>query len=125
MKIFDKVSATRPTGLVIVFPIGVKGLFNPTVHRLVRKVEEELEGVHVNYALSSGASPTVSDALAAARFAGCEAAVVVAADERVLDPSTGLGSSGDWSLFAEAGEISADSVVDAYQTALVRHENAA
>lgn len=79
-------------GLVIVFPPTVKGLFNPRIHRLVRGVEARLGGVFVTYALSAGASPDVEAALAAARFAGCSAAVVVHWDSWLgnseLDPST-------------------------------------
>jgi hypothetical protein len=79
-------------GLVIVFPPTVKGLFNPRVHRLVRGVEARLGAVFVTYALSSGSSPDVEAALAAARFAGCSAAVVVHWDSWLgsaeLDPST-------------------------------------
>ena len=43
-------------GLVIVFPLGVSGLFNPEIHGLVQEVERQLDGIFVTYALSSGAS---------------------------------------------------------------------
>ena len=117
MKLFDSTESLLRTGLVIVFPAGVKGLFNPSVHSLVREVEEKLDGVHVTYALSSGASPTIPDALAAVRFAGCASAVVIYSDENVV-PAESMGRrNGDWSLDLQAGEISANGIIDAFETA--------
>ncbi len=42
------------TALVILFPPQFKGLFNPEVHRFVGEVQEQLDEVYVNFALSSG-----------------------------------------------------------------------
>ena len=74
---FRFISNDLKTALVILFPPGIKGLFNPEIHKLVREVEGQLNGVHVTYALSTGGSPDLDDAIAASRFAGCDAAVVV------------------------------------------------
>lgn len=70
-------SSSFRDGVVLVFPPGVSGLFNPTVHRLVKEVEDQLEGVYVTYALSGGNGPDVEAATQAARFAGCDSAVVI------------------------------------------------
>lgn len=91
-------------GLVIVFPPGVRGLFNPAVHRLVRSVEARLDNVFVTYALSAGASPDVGAAVAAARFAGCSSAVVVHCEDWVL-PATGIDPAGDTVWSADAGPV--------------------
>jgi hypothetical protein len=81
----DRLLTASPdrVGLVIVFPPAVRGLFNPTVHRLVRAVEEQLDNVFVTYALSNGASPDFDAAFAAARFAGCSTAVVIHTEDWV------------------------------------------
>jgi hypothetical protein len=81
------------SGIVIVFPPGFTGLFDPDVHRLVKEVEDRLAGVFVTFALSGGANPGVETALNAARFAGCGSAVVVHSEEWLgdlagIDPST-------------------------------------
>jgi len=115
------------SALVIVFPPGVKGYFNPEIHGLVREVEEQLEDVFVTYALSSGGSPDLRDAMAAARFAGCESAVVVPAGDRDAGHVVDYGSSGDWMLSTSPifSELNAPGVVDAYQEALAESEKAA
>ncbi len=69
------------SGLVIVFPPGVQSLFNPSIHRLVREVEERLNGTFVTFALSGGSGPDIEAALNAARFAGCSAAIVVYSED--------------------------------------------
>ena len=104
--------------LVILFPPGVKGLFNPEIHKLVREVEGKLDGVHVTYALSSGGSPDLNDAISAARFAGCDAAVVVhpqeimAAENPVGAPST--DGVVDW--YPVASEMDAAVVAETFLT---------
>jgi hypothetical protein len=104
-------------GLVIVFPPGVRGLFNPAVHRLVRSVEARLDNVFVTYALSSGSSPDVGAAVAAARFAGCSSAVVVHCEDWLL-PATGIDPTADTVWSAEAGPIDVErgaaAVLDAF-----------
>ncbi len=120
---------TRSTGLalVVVFPPGVKGLFNAEIHSLVREVGEKLDGVHVHYALSSGASPDLRDALAAARFGGCDSAVVVSVGESDLARFAHLGSAGDWILAATPvhSKLDAPAVVDAYRVAIAEAGRAA
>ena len=109
------------SGIVIVFPTGVKSLFNPDVHRLVRKVEDQLDGVFVTYALSGGAVPDVDSALKAARFAGCSSAVVIQSDEWLGD-GVGFDSSTDtlWNESHLAADLqdTAERVVAAYNLAL-------
>ncbi len=75
--------SSNRSGLVIVFPPGVKSLFNPGIHRLVREVEQRLGDVFVTYALSGGAAPDVGSAVNAARFAGCSSAIVVHSEDWV------------------------------------------
>ncbi len=104
--------------LVILFPPGVKGLFNPEIHKLVREVEGKLDGVHVTYALSSGGSPTLTDAVAAARFAGCDAAVVVHPQDIMASENPVGRRSGDsivdW--YPVASEMDASVVADTFLT---------
>jgi hypothetical protein len=115
---------SRPTtvvqpsiALVIVFPPDVKGLFNPAVHALVRGVEERLEGVHVTYALTSGAAPDLEASLAAARFAGCTSAVVVHAEDWLVPRSVEIdGVDTVWSDPSAMADIrlGINSVVEAF-----------
>ena len=115
------------SGLVIVFPPGVSGLFNPEIHGLVQEVERQLDGIYVTYALSSGASPTVKDAISAARFVGCESAVVVhAVGQDALWP-VDCAPSGDWLLTSlpARNERDVSAVVSAYRAALDAAEKAA
>jgi len=118
-RIFDM--SPRRSGIVIVFPTGVTNLFNPDVHRLVRMVEDQLDGVFVTYALSGGAAPDVGAALKAARFAGCSSAVVVHAEDWLGD-GVGIDSSTDtlWneSHLAAGLQDTAEWVVAAYNRAL-------
>lgn len=115
------------TALVIVFPPAVKGLFNSEVHRLVREVQELLDGVYVTFALSSGSSPDLRDSMVAARFGGCESAVVVpvgASDAAsFIDP----GSKGDWLLSDSEvhTEHDASALADAYLEAVAEAGRAA
>jgi hypothetical protein len=115
------------SALVIVFPPEVRGLFNAEIHGLVRDVEQQLEGVFVTYALSSSGSPDLRDALAAARFAGCDSAVVVPAGETDVAQEAEHGPSGDWMLAPSPilADVDAPAVVDAYQAALAEAEKAA
>lgn len=114
------------SALVIVFPPGVKGLFNTQIHDLVQEVRNNLDGVYVTYALSSGGAPTLRDALAAARFGGCESAVVVSVDDSDLDRFADGRSIGDWMLSAHAvSKIDAPAVIDAYVAAVAEAGRAA
>jgi len=120
-------SAGTKTALVIVFPPAVKGLFNSEVHRLVREVREMLDGVYVTYALSSGTSPDLRDSIAAARFGGCESAVVVPVGASDTARFIDIGSKGDWLLSASQvhAEFDASALVDAYQAAVAEAGRAA
>jgi hypothetical protein len=115
------------TALVIVFPPTFKGLFNPEVHGLVREVQQLLDGVYVTYALSSGTSPDLRDAIAAAQFGGCESAVVVPV--MPSDPSrfTGTGLKGDWLLTSSQinSDLDATALADAYLAAVSQAGRAA
>ena len=114
-------------GLVIVFPPGVSGLFNPEVHRLVQEVERHLPGLYVTYALSSGESPSVRDAIRAARFVGCDSAVVVLAAENEAVWPGDRTLRGDWLLASVSlrSELEASAVVEAYHSALAAAGKAA
>lgn len=126
MKQFKFGATTPSTALVIVFPVGVRGLFNPQVHSLVREVQEKLDNVYVTYALSSG-SPTVADAIAASKFAGCEAAVVVHAGDDLSSDLARFGSGADSPIRGSLGlaEMTPSTVVSAYMTALAGASRAA
>jgi hypothetical protein len=98
----------------------VKGLFNSEIHHLVREVDERLNGVFVTYALSSGASPDLRDAVAAARFSGCDSAVVIPAGaDDVADVADG-NAVGDWLLTTVPvhSDFGAPAVIDAYLSAI-------
>ncbi|MCW8984675.1 MAG: CbiX/SirB N-terminal domain-containing protein [Thermoanaerobaculales bacterium] len=115
------------TALVVVFPPAVKGLFNSEVHELVSEVQELLDGVYVTYALSSGSSPDLRAALSAARFVGCESAVVVPAGAGDADRLVNSDSKGDWLLTVSTGlsELDAPALVDAYRVAVAEAGRAA
>jgi len=115
------------SALVIVFPPGVKGLFNSEIHSLVREVQEQLDGVYVTYALSSGTSPDLRAAIAAARFVGCNSAVVVPAGTNDAVRFAERGTTGDWLLTVSPvhSELDAPAVVDAYLTAVTEAGRAA
>ena len=119
--------AGTKTALVIVFPPAVKGLFNSEVHLLVREVREMLDGVYVTYALSSGTSPDLRDSIAAARFGGCESAVVVPVGASDAARFIDIGPKGDWLLSASQvhAEFDASALVDAYQAAVAEAGRAA
>ncbi len=108
------------TALVILFPPEIQGLFNPEVHRLVGEVQEQLDGVYVTFALSSGTSPDLRASFAAARFVGCESALVVLAGSGDAAPVVDCGSKGDWLPTASIvlPELEAPAVVDAYRAAV-------
>jgi hypothetical protein len=110
----------KSVALVIVFPAGVSGLFNADIHRLVREVQESLGGVYVTYALSSGTAPNLRDAMFAARFVGCDSAVVVPAVASAEAERADDASAGDWMLTTSMvhSEIDASAVVDAYLAAV-------
>ena len=124
---FSFSGSDQRTGLVIVFPPDVAGLFNPEIHGLVQEVERQLDGIFVTYALSSGASPTVRDAISAARFVGCESAVVVQAVESDAAWPIDYAPTGDWlqTRLSVRDELDAWAVVDAYRSALDAAEKAA
>jgi hypothetical protein len=113
--------------LVIVFPPEFKGLFNPEIHRLVGEVQEQIEGVYVTFALSSGNSPDLSASIAAARFVGCDSAVVVPVGPGDAVPFSDHSSKGDWLLTVSSvlPELDAPAFVEAYREAVSEAERAA
>jgi hypothetical protein len=124
---FSFSGSDQRTGLVIVFPPEVAGLFNPEIHGFVRKVEKALEGTYVVYALSSGASPTLRDAISAARFVGCESAVVIQSVEQDAARPVDWSPGGDWLLASSSvgNEFDVSAVVDSYRSAFDSAEKAA
>lgn len=115
------------TALVIVFPPEFRGLFNPRVHELVSAVQEQLHGVYVTYALSSGSCPDLRASIAAARFAGRESAVIVLVEASDTIQLIDHGSNGDILLSASLveAELDASAVVDAYRAAVAEARRAA
>ena len=95
---FDFAADETTSALVIVFPPGVRGLFNSDIHDLVREVQEQLDEVYVTYALSSGASPDLRAAIAGARFVGCQSAVVIPAETNDVAQLSDNRTTGDWLL---------------------------
>jgi hypothetical protein len=129
MKAEDRyTSNSERSGLVIVFPTGVKSLFNPGVHKIVREVERRLDGKFVTYALSGGATPDVGAAVNAARFAGCSSAIVVHTDDW-LDSDDWVEPGADtlWSEWHDTFEArdTVERVVAAYARARATTEMAA
>lgn len=115
------------TALVILFPPQFKGLFNPEIHRFVGEVQEQLDGVYVTYALSSGDSPDLRASIAAARFVGCDSAVVVLAGVSDTAPFIDHSSKGDWLLSSSTilSELDPPALVDAYRLAVAEARRAA
>lgn len=108
------------TALVIALPPDVKGLFNPEIHGLVRDVSEKLHDVYVTYALSSGFAPNLRDAMAAARFMGCDSAVVVSAGTGDEFRFGGRRTAGDWMISTAPvfSALDASAVAQAYVSAV-------
>ena len=86
----------------------------------MREVQEQLDGVYVTYALSSGSSPDLRAALSAARFVGCESAVVVPAGASEAARFVDNDSKGDWLLSSlpVPSELDAPALADAYLAAV-------
>jgi len=124
---FRFASAGTKAALLIVFPPTVKGLFNSEVHRLVREVQELLDEVYVTDAHSSGTSPDLRDAMAAARFGGCESMVVVPIGASDAARFIDTGSKGDWLLTASPvlSVLDAPALADAYLAAVAEAGRAA
>ena len=124
---FRFVTNQNKTALVIVFPPAVKSLFNSEVHGLVREVQGMLDGVYVTYAHSSGTSPDLRDAMAAARFVGCESMVVVPIGASDTARFIDTGSKGDWLLTAlpVLSVLDAPALADAYLAAVAEARRAA
>ena len=94
------------SGLVIALPAGVRSLFNPQVHRLVRAVEGRLDNVFVTFASGDESEPGIKAAVNATRFAGCSSAVVVHSDD-VFSQQGWIDSKSDtfWSVSHDSAEI--------------------
>jgi len=124
---FNLVADETASALVIVFPPGVKGLFNSDIHELVRDVQDQLDGVYVTYALASGASPDLRAAIAGARFVGCRSAVVIPAETDDVAQLSDNRTTGDWLLNISPvdSELDAPAVVNAYLTAVAEAGKAA
>jgi hypothetical protein len=124
---FGSAASEGASALVIVFPPDFRGLFNPEIHGLVREVQEHLDGVYVTYATTSGVSPDLTDAMAAARFLGCSSAVIVQAKEGDHAGLTSGNFDGDRMLTSSrvAPELGAPAVVEAYLQAVSEAEMAA
>jgi hypothetical protein len=124
---FDFAADETASALVIVFPPGVRGLFNSDIHDLVRDVQEQLDGVYVTYALSSGASPDLRAAIAGAHFVGCQSAVVIPAETSDVAQLSDHRTTGDWLLNISPvdSELDAPAVVNAYLTAVAEAGKAA
>ena len=126
-KPFRFIAEENKTALVIVFPPSVNGLFNSQVHGLVHEVQELLDGVYVTYALSSGTSPDLRDALTAAHFGGCASVVAVPVGASDAARFIDTAPKGDWLLTASQvhAEYDASALVDAYLAAVAEAGRAA
>ncbi len=65
-------------GLVVLFPGAASSLWDRSKAEFVDSVEELLDGVFVTHAAAAGGPPSLVDAVAAGRFAGCTSIVVAA-----------------------------------------------
>jgi hypothetical protein len=120
---FSFTCSETDTALVIVFPPRAAGLFNPEIHGLVREVQERLARVSVRYALTSGSAPTLRDAMAAARFAGCGSIIVV----HVLDQTSVGGRRAATAMEAPvfSADMMANEIVGAFTSAVENSQRAA
>jgi hypothetical protein len=104
--------------LIVVFPDRRGGLWSGDISRLVEQVEEQLDAGFVSFALANGRRPSVADALAAARFAGCSSAVLA-----VVDGENGGGVGAlpgplqGMTVSVASCRRNAGSVVEAFRTA--------
>jgi hypothetical protein len=71
----------NPPALVVVTTPSAHSLWDPEVSLLLERLDDALDGVFVTHASSTESGPSVKDALAAARFFGCQRAVVVETGE--------------------------------------------
>jgi hypothetical protein len=103
-------------GLVVVFPDEGANLWDAGANGLVDEVEQRFDGAFVTFALANGRHPSLVDALTAARFNGCDSAVVV-----VVNPNSGESTvrlmsppQSEFPITVTASRRDADAVAGAY-----------
>ncbi len=87
-------------------------LWDTEVRQLTATVAERLDHVYVTSAGSRGPGPGLADALAAARYAGCDRAVLVSLDPR--DGSGGLTPARGLRVSRATASWDADAIVRAF-----------
>ena len=90
-------------------------LWDPEVNNLVDALEDRLDGVFVTFAAGPSGRPSLADALAAVRYAGCSSAVVVAPESRGdMAVARSLGS-GSMPLVEVSSRWTSAAIAEAYQ----------
>ena len=83
-------SQPDPTALVVLFLESTHPLWDPRASALTGRLAESLPGTFVTSAFLRGRGPSLRDALAAARFMGCRAAVVAWVDDAERTSGAGI-----------------------------------
>jgi hypothetical protein len=107
--------------LIVRFDCDRLPLWDGEVDALVDELEERLDGVFVTPAAGAG-GPTLRDALAAARFAGCDWAVVAMPLAAARDP---LPAGGALPSVSVRSEWDAEAIARAYERASGRADEMA
>jgi len=104
--------------LIVDLPDRRGGLWSAEASRLVEEVEGRVDAGFVSFALLNGRQPSVTDALAAARFAGCSSAVLAVVDGDGAAALASLpGSIRRMVVSAASCRRDAQSVADAFRAA--------
>jgi hypothetical protein len=108
-------------GLVVVFPDEAATLWDSGLNGLVDEIEQKFDGAFVTFALANGRHPSLVDALTAARFNGCDSAVVVVVSPTSGDRTVRLVSppQSEFPITVTASRRDADSVAGAYLDAVL------
>jgi hypothetical protein len=108
-------------GLVVVFPDDVSSLWDSGVNLFVDEVEQKVDGAFVTFAMANGRHPSLVDALTAARFNGCDSAIVVVVSPTTGDTTVRLMSppQSEFPITVTASHRDAESVAGAYLDAML------
>lgn len=93
------------------------GLWSNAVRALLDAVSERLPGVYVTAASADGHGPGLADALAASRYAGCAAAVVVAVHATAASKRAPIAAQRPMATVVTVSSWEPEEVVRAYQRA--------
>jgi hypothetical protein len=105
-----------PTALVVCHQYS-SGAWHPEVLAMESALEDRLEGVYVTTATVTGRYPRTEDALAAAKYAGCDAAVLVHADVERAAGAPQRGADRGLTTVTVTADWSVESVISAFEDA--------